>query len=231
MFLHRNRQTTDGDGTPVSRKTSLYCRSNWRFLTCVPTDADDACSGGTHNVGNEPFGANSTYQQSMQDLSMPDVAKTIWHGNPRPRTKRPPALRRIRPMGTTVGNASDLLLTDVISFDVRVLAGFVGVTGVITRDTDFRDLSGLQNFNTGANPAFPAGGTPFVFDTWSNQTDAGNPANTYTAWNTTPGLTAIPLFQNASIRTSIIIQAIQITLRVWDFKMKKTRQVTIVQQM
>ena len=31
--------------------------------------------------------------------------------------------------------------------------------------------------------------------------------------------------------TPIMIQAIQITLRVWDFKTKKTRQVTIVQQM
>jgi type II secretory pathway pseudopilin PulG len=130
----------------------------------------------------------------------------------------------------TVGNASDLLLTDVLSFDVRVLAGSVNTMGVITRDTDFKDLSGLQNFNpvtasgpTGNNPAFPNGGTPFVFDTWTNQ-------GAYSSWKTPGARTSIPMFQDVS-GNKLVILAIQITLRVWDFKTKKTRQVTIVQQM
>ena len=97
---------------------------------------------------------------------------------------------------------------------------------LLSGDTEFRDLFDpvVQAFNNGTpNPAFSGNG-PRVFDTWSN--DLTN----YPNWSAAGTPTSIPLFQNASGQ-QISIKAIQISLRVWDFKTKKTRQVTLVQQM
>jgi prepilin-type N-terminal cleavage/methylation domain-containing protein len=46
----------------------------------------------------------------------------------------------------------------------------------------------------------------------------------------TPGLTSIPLW-NPTTQQGPIIQALQITIRIWDQKTNQTRQVTIVQAM
>jgi hypothetical protein len=139
--------------------------------------------------------------------------------------------------------AADLILTDVLSFDVRVLL-FGG--------TDFVDLFDpsvqIFNNNTNPNPRFynavnaAARQLPAVFDTWSSVTDdtynygfdpALNPTATppgTVAW-TFPGTDrTIPLYQNRDGQT-IRITAIQITIRVWDFKTKQARQITIGQDL
>lgn len=97
---------------------------------------------------------------------------------------------------------SDLLLTDVLSFTVRVLS----------QDIDpynFTDLKPL----TGLNPL----GIPWppvrIFDTWSSVQD-----ELYTYYGT-------------SAPMPIRINALQITLRVYDLKTQQTRQVTIIQDM
>jgi prepilin-type N-terminal cleavage/methylation domain-containing protein len=144
-------------------------------------------------------------------------------------------------IATTAGNygqfaGADLLLTNVVSFEVRVL---------LTGGADFVDLfdtapSGttapaptVQSYSSG-NPAFynlPGGSTlPMVFDTWSSNADS-----TFTTYNYStsfpPGTPAtagtIPLFLGTNTKP-INIQAVQITLRVWDDKTELTRQVTII---
>ncbi len=134
---------------------------------------------------------------------------------------------------------ADLLLTDVLSFDVRVL---------LVGGTDFVDLfdNSVQIFNnnTSPNPFYYSAKTPnlpAVFDTWSSVTDdTFNPGYGFDpmlnnnagapAWSFPGGARTIPLYQNPAGQT-ITIKAIQITLRVWDFKTKQARQITIVQDM
>ncbi len=116
---------------------------------------------------------------------------------------------------------ADLLISDVLSMDVRILL-----------QGDFRELANpvVQSYS-GGNPAYPIGG-PWAFDTWSSATDPNNATYNYATpiWQTPGTPASIPLYQGTNA-APISIQAIQITLRVWDFKTKKTRQVTIVQQM
>jgi hypothetical protein len=131
---------------------------------------------------------------------------------------------------------SDLLLNNVVSFEVRVL--LAGPTTVAaandTQGAEFVDLFDptVQAFTMG-NPAFydatnNATG-PAVFDTWSQNT-AGNyvysPGWNTRGWGTATAAT-IPIYQDSS-GNSIIIKAIQVTLRVWDEKAQLTRQVTII---
>ena len=142
-------------------------------------------------------------------------------------------------MGQVNGSyqAADLLLTDVVSFDVRVLVPAVS--------NDFVDLCSpsLAPYFSG-NPAFNQSTGPMVFDTWTNQDNALTGTVYSTSWNNpwkTPAAAAtnatIPLYQtqptgaNPPPPQAISIQAIQIVVRVWDYKTKKTRQATIVQQM
>jgi len=74
-----------------------------------------------------------------------------------------------------------------------------------------------------------------VFDTWSSVNDSLNGPIGYQQWNLPPNLqtpknqgTSIPLWSGQS---GPIIQAIQISIRIWDSKTNQTRQVTIVQAM
>jgi type II secretory pathway pseudopilin PulG len=109
---------------------------------------------------------------------------------------------------------ADILVTDVISFEVKVLTA----TG-----TDFVDVYGLGNSN---NPAFKATG-PMVFDTWSSVKDS---FSDYSTWATPNAGASIPLFQDATGKP-LIIKALKITIRVWDLKTQTSRQITMVQDM
>ncbi len=141
------------------------------------------------------------------------------------------------PQGQGVLSGSDIQLTDVVSFDVRML-----VSGISPAPDPFVSLfttypppsppnvnvfSSPINYLNG-NPAF--GGT-MVFDTWTSINDGLG--NSYAQWNS-PGTTnpnpatSIPLWNGTS---GPIIQAIQISIRIWDAKTNQTRQVTIVQAM
>jgi prepilin-type N-terminal cleavage/methylation domain-containing protein len=137
---------------------------------------------------------------------------------------------------------SDIVLNDVVSFDVRVLPLYpVGVIPPVDPFVTLWDPF-FNNFTytdpTGGN------GTVRVFDTWSS---FSNGQQNYSTWNT-PGTagTSIP-FWTATPLTYVypvgsgqqitvtgsgpIIRAIQVTIRIWDFKTNQTRQVTIVQAM
>jgi hypothetical protein len=110
---------------------------------------------------------------------------------------------------------SDLLITDVIGFDIQVLT---------PTSNDFVDLS--SNLFTSTNPLFP--GTPAVFDTWSRATfNASWGGYDYSGWSNAGQATSLPL----SLVSPVRILAVQITIRVWDLKSQLARQITLVQDM
>jgi prepilin-type N-terminal cleavage/methylation domain-containing protein len=239
LFLGLTGDSTDGStgSGPLPlyalyRRQQLAVPKSWTQTTAISTSPAPGEAGFDYEMSMSnskmPSGAIGLNFNTMQDLSMPGKRFNCT-GNAAGTLPAPPM-----PPYPPIGNAADLLLNDVVSFDVRILAGSVNATtGVVTTDSDFRDIaaSQIQSFNTGSNPAYPQGNAPYIFDTWSNLVDSGNPGNNnYTNWNTPGAATSIPVFQDAN-RNRIIIKAIQISLRVWDFKTKKTRQVTIVQQM
>jgi len=104
---------------------------------------------------------------------------------------------------------ADILLTDVISFEIKILDRTTG---------SFVDVP-YSNAVTG-NPLFNGtSGTQRVFDTWSSVKDD---VYDYSTSSADPN-TRIPL--------QITIPAIKITLRIWDKRSQRTRQVTILQDM
>jgi hypothetical protein len=123
---------------------------------------------------------------------------------------------------------ADILLTDLISMDVRVLtaqtgpaAGFVDLfDSRFDTPTSYRNnydpTSGASIFYKPViNPSGPA-----VFDTWSRVRDD---QDDFSGWSTGPSLQSVPLAVN--------IRALQITLRVWDRRTEQTRQITIIQDL
>ena len=130
-----------------------------------------------------------------------------------------------------------LQLTDVISFDVRIMFGQpAGITNIDAAGTSIdpfvtlwqapfnlsNTAGGWNNGNPGFFPTNTTG--PMVFDTWSSVKD-GLPTD-YSQWNVAGSATSIPLWNGL---TGPVIKALQISIRIWDFKTNQTRQVTIVQ--
>src|SRR5439155_12975072 len=104
---------------------------------------------------------------------------------------------------------SDVMLTDVVSFNIRVRVRGSG---------EFADLSTL---GAGDNPIFAARrGTPRVFDSWSQRSDD---AYDYSAWSIPGTARSVPL--------RVTFDAVQISIRVWHPTTRQTRQVTIVQDL
>jgi type II secretory pathway pseudopilin PulG len=100
---------------------------------------------------------------------------------------------------------ADLLLSDVISFEVKILAAtssdFEEISPTVMKNSVFKNNVG-------------------VFDTWSSQKDE---VYDYSNWNTPDTSTSLPL--------QATIQALKITIRLWDAKTQQARQVTIIQDM
>jgi type II secretory pathway pseudopilin PulG len=156
--------------------------------------------------------------------------------------------------GTTFAGA-DIQLNDVISFDVRVLPLLPSGTAASSPDpfvTLFQ--APFTTLFANGNPAFYNTTTnltgPAVFDTWSSVNDT---LSNYSQWNvpvttaTTP-TACIPMWNSGPLTYTYpvgnalgqsvtvtgsgpIIMAIQISIRIWDFKTNQSRQVTIVQAM
>ncbi len=86
------------------------------------------------------------------------------------------------------------------------------------------------------NPAFNYYTGPMVFDTWTSLKDGYSDYSTWnvaSSWNINTNqenmnFAAIPMWNGSS---GPIIQALQISIRIWDSKTNQTRQVTIVQAM
>jgi hypothetical protein len=202
------------------------------------------------------FGAHSTdpahlYFNSPQDLTMPHRRLgSLQVNGTLPGTPRIAGATSIvdaagnpvyptladEPVGITPGTGTlagnDVLLTDVISMDVRILVDDTG----IFRTLKEAGYDPLRTFNLTFRAT--STGTPIyktaVFDTWSSGQDR---FYSYSDWaselNTaqsplTP--TRIPFYKDSS-GNLLRIRAIQITLRVWDRNTQQTRQTSIIQDM
>jgi hypothetical protein len=134
--------------------------------------------------------------------------------------------------------ASDLMLTDVTDFEVKVLwdaptppsgppPPWLSQPPDPTNNPDYP----FDRLPVSNNSAF---GTDRVFDTWSQRIpptagldDYGSPIGS-PLWNAGYGTgTAGP----KTIPIKVRIRAIQIELRIWDVKSKQSRQITIIQDM
>jgi prepilin-type N-terminal cleavage/methylation domain-containing protein len=264
VFLVRNPDVTDG--APALPLYALYRRqlvtvpdqpppqNHWAPAAPVPAYAAGQPTGypevSTNPMSPEtPTAANLTFN-STTDLTMPvkrfgmdrGSLAGVYNNNVAPALNPAVPPSRYPTMGESnpAFKAADLLMTDVVSFDVRVL---------VDGSSTFEDLFQLTNpartdprtgnlwyypYNN-PNTVDPATTQAArVFDTWSSAMD---PTYDYSAWMTPNNLngSSIPIYKdngaNGNPPKPISIKAIQITLRVWDFKTKKTRQVTVVQQM
>jgi prepilin-type N-terminal cleavage/methylation domain-containing protein len=127
---------------------------------------------------------------------------------------------------------SDILLTDVLSFQVQILPFRGGFT-------TFSDIPLGSNpfFNDFSHPKNPK---VRVFDTWSALQDEWSNAPQdiwdYSTWSASsifdPGPPPKSTPNNNVIPMSFeLIYAVKITLRVWDLKTRQTRQISVVQDM
>jgi hypothetical protein len=125
--------------------------------------------------------------------------------------------------GTLYG--SDIQLTNMVSFDVRMLS--TSISSAAISEPFVTLYQPPFTTYTYTPPSWYVKGR--AFDTWSSVNDGLGP--NYSTWNTPgqPGVT-IP-FWNSNTQKGPIIQAIQITIRIWDQKTNQTREVTIVQAM
>jgi type II secretory pathway pseudopilin PulG len=151
---------------------------------------------------------------------------------------------------------SDIQMNDVVSFDVRLLPLYPTTTVLTANQVADPFVTLLQPPFTGTtfNYSAPTGISGLVFDTWSSINDG---INDYSQWNlagtltggkipywTPPGTTLTyqypvgALGPNTVVTQTLttpitgsgpIIRAVQITLRIWDYKTNQSRQVTIVQ--
>jgi prepilin-type N-terminal cleavage/methylation domain-containing protein len=236
LFLGPTGDSTDGStGVGAQPLFALYRRQqlavpqSWTTQTPISpaefaTDVEMSMS---------PVAPGILNFNTMQDLSMP--IKRFGSPNlagvlpPPPNPPTPP----YQPMAGQFA-AADLLMTDVLSFDVRLLVQAGPAPGTL-KGAEFEDLFQLTDpnrkvpgtnttwfFSPNNNSTLAAAGIR-AFDTWTN-------LGSYSTWQTAGTPVSIPMF-NDNFGNPISVKALQITLRVWDFKTKKTRQVTIVQQM
>jgi hypothetical protein len=242
LILAGNAQET-ANGTPLY---ALYRRQ--RLLAGTNTATLQA-PGSPGQPGSWPYYYNVSFPQPTNGPVQVNTPQTItvptnrvgMDPNPNPPTGPagtgpPPTTTTTAPplpasdvwrlqdlLGGTASPQSgdDLLLSDVISFDIKVLQvgggygnqAFDGKLVPVPVDLP----PALQN----QNAAFKATGVS-VFDTWTTQGPYGDATNGWNGTNTNSPY-RLPL--------KMRVLALQITIRVWDEKTQRSRQVTIVQDM
>jgi hypothetical protein len=126
---------------------------------------------------------------------------------------------------------ADLLLTDVLSFQVQGSFGEAITNAFLDLNSDF--LGSHPN----PNPFFARGGF-HVYDTWTSLRDEWSNAPKdiwdYSTWNAGPTSQAndnvLPV-AGSSIGPLPSLYAVKVTLRVWDLKTRQTRQISIIQDL
>jgi len=209
----------------------------------------------TPHATTAPASTNGSFNSSV-DVTMPYRRYGMNPNNPAgvfaAGTTNYQTLAQQYPVNTALGlqyAGADVIMTDVLSFEVRPL--FYQSTGSDLLDTNnganipFLPLNDLKilpyaQYTTAAgrpaarNPSFFTGRNfnqpPFVFDTWSQALLTSENSINYSTWATGGTTHSIPLYQNTT-GNQLTLRAIQIVLRVYDYKTFQTRQMTIVQDL
>ena len=157
-----------------------------------------SCKSVVNNPG--PPATTKIYFNSPSDLTMPNY-------------------RMVSGVPNTLYANSDLLITDVISFDVRILP-----------DSSLKDFSLISSL-----PAFGYTLLRNEFDTWTS----GNDGTQYDigsfdtgVWQPSainPANVRIPIW-NYGTSKGLRINAIQVSIRIWDEKSQKAREFKIIQR-
>ncbi len=231
-----NTQDT-ANGTPLY---TLYRRQRLATVDDVPTTPYVAGTYLEISASQDPTAAANFYFNSAIDLAVPPrrfamdsnmyPVRTATASDPNTRTY--PTLAEQSTTSATPNNtslaAADVLINEVVSFDVRFLP-----TDPNTQD--FVDLfhpniqaygvSGGSSLNPNFN--FQAGTGPLVFDTWASLKDN---YYDYSSWATPGTAKSVPLYQNSS-GAYLGIKAVQVTIRIWDAKTEQTRQISVIQDL
>jgi hypothetical protein len=216
---------------PKANGTQLY--GLYRQQRLVIPDPSTLNSGTSRKVyrGPLPLTANQYYMYPYSCFLQPaggiPPGQYVYFNSPSGltipdrRMQQPYTPRMDYSTGTTF-TGEDLVMTNVISFDIQVLSLQAGVLNQTTTSPGMVDLKAPMIGTTTASVPF--------FDTWSSiQDELGNTTYTY------PDPTTVPKYvipnTNPVATTNITISGIQITLRVWDARTQQTRQITIFQEM
>lgn len=207
VFLRPSEIAVSESGVTPGQLYSLHLRAR----ALIPEDR-----GGATAPVDVPV--DPADRAALADFSLANVGGGFFANTPADVTI--PARRS--PANRTLGEddlnrrGADVLLTDVLSMNVRVF-----IDGV----NDFMDLRDL-------NTLYPQLGAPnpVVFDTFTQNSqtslglpDYGNPASP-DHW-----VNQIPRYQHSSPGSPPIrIKAIQLQLRIWDQKTEQTRQTTLI---
>jgi prepilin-type N-terminal cleavage/methylation domain-containing protein len=182
--------------------------------------------------GDPKQASTNLYFNNPTDLTVP--TRRFGGGVPTAFTTLAQDVALLKPANAAALAGSDIQLTDVVSFEVRVnnpdfpFFFFFFSNNSVDPFVTLFDPS-LSFFRTG-NPLF---GNAMVYDTWSTVVDGlsdYSQALQFFFFDFGQQATSItmPMWDGFSAPN---VQALQITLRIWDAKTNQTRQVTIVQAM
>ena len=241
-FTKANNRTANG--TPLM---DLYRQQR----AILPSNSEANGLAISDTMPAPPYPANTSKMPYYENFSCKSNAGKIYFNSPSDLTM--PNYRMASGFPNTLYANSDLLITDVISFDVRILPD--------SSLNDFSLISSLPyNFYRYNNQNSSAQTPPCIFDTWTTgndgtQYDIGNFNSGVwqpTAWDSTKSplfpapnntginpATLIPIWNHnrsgmaGNIFTpskGLRINAIQVSIRIWDEKSQKAREFKIIQR-
>ena len=242
-FTRANNRTANG--TPLM---DLYRQQR----AVLPSNSEANGLAISDTMPAPPYPANTSKMPYYENFSCKSNAGKIYFNSPSDLTM--PNYRMLSGVPNTLYANSDLLITDVISFDVRILPD--------SSLNDFSLISSLPyNFYRYNNQNSSAQTPPCIFDTWTTgndgtQYDIGNFNSGVwqpTAWDSTKSplfpapnntginpATLIPIWNHnrsgmaGNIFTpnkGLRINAIQVSIRIWDEKSQKAREFKIIQRL
>ncbi len=206
-FLQANGASAAG-ATPLF---SLYRRQRLVLPNTLDANTNDPVK-----MTPIPAAAATMYN----DLSLLTAGGNLAFNNPSDLAVPDRRLSSYMPVTDSSGNPTngDLILTDVLSFEVRVIV--LTSAGGPSTPSALHSLP-AGSFVDGNNPSF---GAAKVFDTWTDQASTSPIANIdYSSWATAGTTISLPLKAQ--------VLALAVTIRVYDFKTEQTRQITIIQDM
>jgi len=239
-FIKPNGSVVAKDSAAIPLRADLPLHDLYRQQRVILPDVFDMNKAGIPNVPGVPFNLFSHYVDSTTNkvvFNQPADVTAPWKrfGN---RGAAPSALPNFKafadPTGLNdVGNNSDLLLTNVISFDVRIINDS-NLDFLHLYESGSGALVGYTNYNAPYADTF---NSKVVFDTWTMERSQ-DPTKNYdlgdlstSKWQPTAfgGVSnyKVPFWNGA---TGIKINAIQITIRVWDDKSSQARDFVLIQK-